>query len=80
MMPSIALIDYHLDKENGIDVIKQMRSLKGDIPCVLVTADRSAELKKQAEEMGVIILNKPVKPAALRAILSQMAQYKDAAE
>ena len=50
------------------------------LPAVLVTADRSGEIKKQAENAGVPILNKPVKPAALRALLSQINRVGMAAE
>ncbi len=79
--PGIALVDFHLDGETGLDVIKALRSYLGEnIICVLVTADRSTELKKLADAVGVSILNKPVRPAALSALLSQIRIQKDAAE
>ncbi len=81
IQPNIALVDYHLDNETGLDAIQEIRqSLGYDLPCALVTADRSTELKKEAEKYGVTVLNKPVKPAALRALLSQMKLQKQAAE
>jgi Na+/proline symporter/signal transduction histidine kinase len=40
-------------------------------PCVLVTADRSPALRSLAEQKDVAVLNKPVRPAALRAVLSR---------
>lgn len=80
-LPRIALVDFHLDKETGLDVVKRLRAdIDPEIVCVLVTADRSNELKKAAEQMGVGVLNKPVKPAALRALLSQIRIQKNAAE
>ena len=79
--PHIALVDYHLDHEDGLEVIAKLRTRAGsDLPAVLVTADRSTEIKKQAEGAGVPILNKPVKPAALRALLSQINRVGMAAE
>ncbi len=80
-LPHIALVDYHLDKDNGLDLIHAFRAAGGeDIPCILVTADRSTELRQRAEAIGVSVLNKPLKPAALRALLSQRAnQTKQAA-
>ena len=79
--PHIALVDYHLDQEDGLAVIAKLRAKAGsDLPAVLVTADRSGEIKKQAENAGVPILNKPVKPAALRALLSQINRVGMAAE
>ena len=80
-IPDIALVDYHLDNnDTGLGLIEDLRKNGGkSIPCVLVTADRSTELKKEAEDVGVTVLNKPVKPAALRAILSQHATRGSAA-
>ncbi|MGB7287208.1 MAG: PAS-domain containing protein, partial [Salaquimonas sp.] len=80
-LPMLALVDFHLDNETGLDTIKKLRAHLGyELPCALVTADRSTELKKEAEKFGVAVLNKPVKPAALRALLSQMQRHQHAAE
>lgn len=71
-MPEVLLIDYHLDRGTGLDAIATIRDELGQaVPAVLVTADRSVELRDLAREKGLPILNKPVKPAALRAILAQ---------
>lgn len=79
--PEISLIDYHLDNEDGFEAITKIRaSGYAKLPAVLVTADRSPAVKKSADKKGISILNKPVKPAALRAILSQMKVHLDAAE
>ena len=73
----VALIDYHLDNDAlGVDVIAVLRALRGDIECALITADRSEEMKLQATEVGVTILNKPLKPAALRSWLTQKLRGK----
>ena len=80
-LPDIILADYHLDKTTGIDVYKNlMEKLSKDIPGVLITADRSEEVKLLAETAGLNILNKPVKPAALRALVSQNKRRAIAAE
>ena len=69
---AVAIVDYHLDKEVGLDVIVQLRGVRGeDFPSILVTADRSAAVRASAKAMDVEKLNKPVKPAALRALLSR---------
>lgn len=80
-MPGMALVDYHLDNANGLDAIAALRKhLKQDLPCALVTADRTTGLKKEAEKFGVSVINKPVKPAALRALLTQMQRFSEAAQ
>jgi CheY-like chemotaxis protein len=66
------LIDYHLDHGNGIDAIRIIRERHGvDLPAILITADRSPEVREAARAEHIRVLNKPLKPAALRAILAQ---------
>ncbi|UPT86837.1 PAS-domain containing protein [Bradyrhizobium barranii subsp. apii] len=66
------LVDYHLDRGNGIAAIRDIRRRFGDgIPAILITADRSPAVQVAAREENVAVLNKPVKPASLRALLGQ---------
>jgi CheY-like chemotaxis protein len=71
--PEIILADLHLDNgKNGLDVVAQLRHyFAEDIPAVLVTADHSDELGALRKQLDVPVLNKPVRPSKLRAILSQ---------
>jgi CheY-like chemotaxis protein len=79
--PDIILVDYHLDNENGLDLIRTLRrSLGPRVPAVLVTADRSTELRAAAEKLDVLVINKPVKPAALRTMLTRYHRMLTAAE
>jgi Na+/proline symporter/signal transduction histidine kinase len=71
MLPSGLLVDYHLDRGNGIDAIARLRERCGDIPAILITADRTAPVREQARALGIQMLHKPLKPAALRALLAQ---------
>ncbi len=76
------LVDYHLDRGNGIAAIRDIRQKFGtSIPAILITADRSPQVRYAAREEGIVVLNKPVKPAAMRALLGQWrAQQVVAAE
>lgn len=76
------LVDYHLDNGNGIDAIVELRKRYGaDLPAILITADRTLRVRDEARARDVPILNKPVKPAALRALLAQWRiQHATAAE
>ena len=79
--PHIVLADYHLDKETGLEAIAALRQkFGGDLPAGLITADRSSELRAEAQRLNVMFLNKPVKPAALRATLMAHRPAKAAAE
>ncbi len=67
----IALVDYHLDHSKlGVDIIEAILALRQDIISAIITADRSDEMKIQATNLGAAILNKPLKPAALRSWLT----------
>jgi CheY-like chemotaxis protein len=50
-----------------------------DLPAALITADRSPEVREAAHAAGIAVLNKPLKPAALRAVMSQWASRRLAA-
>ena len=66
------LVDYHLDQGNGIAAIHDIRERFGaDIPAILITADRSPEVRKAAQRDEIAVLNKPLKPASLRALVGQ---------
>ncbi|MCB2048489.1 MAG: hybrid sensor histidine kinase/response regulator, partial [Novosphingobium sp.] len=79
--PDIVLADYHLERANGIEAIHALRQAFGlDLPCVLVTADRTPSLRSETEAEGIKLIYKPVKPAALRAVLSATHARQEAAE
>jgi len=79
-MPNGLLVDYHLDHGNGIEAIIALRRRYGDLPAILITADRSPSVREQAREEGIQVLHKPIKPAALRALLAQWRVLRVAAE
>ena len=78
-IPNGLLVDYHLDEGNGIEAIIELRRRFGDIPAILITADRSPDVRELARSEGVQILHKPLKPAALRALLAQWRVLRVAA-
>jgi signal transduction histidine kinase len=79
--PEVIVADYHLDEGDGLGAVAALRRDLGlDIPAVLVTADRSPAVREAAAAGSVHVLNKPVKPAALRALLAQWRATRVAAE
>jgi signal transduction histidine kinase len=78
--PSGFLVDYHLDSGNGIEAIAALRWRFGsDLPAILITADRSPLVRDEARTREIQVLNKPLKPAALRALLAQWRVQRMAA-
>ena len=66
------LADYHLgDGSDGLELIKRVTEARGaGCAVALITADHGAELTRAARRAGVPLLHKPLRPAALRALLS----------
>jgi Na+/proline symporter/signal transduction histidine kinase len=78
--PSGMLVDYHLDTGNGIEAIVELRRRFGaDLPAILITADRSPHVRDEARAHVVQMLGKPLKPAALRALMAQWRVQRVAA-
>ncbi|AMN44761.1 hybrid sensor histidine kinase/response regulator [Rhodoplanes sp. Z2-YC6860] len=74
------LVDYHLDRGTGLAAIAELRQRFGaNLPAILITADRSPLVRDLAREKDVQILNKPLKPAALRALMAQWRVQRIAA-
>ena len=71
--PHLALVDYHLDHgETGTQLMAWLRTQLGEpVPGVVISADGRPETVAQVHAAGLDYLAKPVKPAALRALLSR---------
>ncbi len=50
-----------------------------DMPAILITADRTPRVRDEARAQGIQVLSKPVRPAALRALLAQWRVHRVAA-
>lgn len=68
------IADYHFDDGmRGDEAIAIVRKAAGrEIPALVITADRSDEVKAALAQARVPMLNKPVKPAQLRALMRNM--------
>jgi len=72
--PSVILADYHLDNNlTGCEAIYGIRrKLDRDVPAAIITADSSDHIRKLVRAQYLPILNKPVKPNRLRALLTSL--------
>jgi PAS domain S-box-containing protein len=80
--PDVVLADYRLAKGDidGLELLYSMR--RGGVePAAgaLVTADHSPGVAERARSLGYPVLRKPVKPAALRALLGALASQRPSA-
>jgi CheY-like chemotaxis protein/anti-sigma regulatory factor (Ser/Thr protein kinase) len=77
--PAVVLADYRLadGDPDGLDLLVELCSACApSMPGALVTADHSPALAERARDHGFPLLRKPVKPAALRALLGALAAQR----
>ena len=77
--PDLVISDYQLsDGQTGIEAIEELRkSLNLPIPAFLISGDMAPERMREARMSGYHLLHKPVRPRALRAMLSQFLKKHD---
>jgi CheY-like chemotaxis protein len=73
MRPKLALVDFHLDEgDTGPQLMAWLRAhVSAPIPGMVISADGRPEVLAQVHAAGLDYLAKPVKPAALRALLNR---------
>ncbi|MGB8714063.1 MAG: NahK/ErcS family hybrid sensor histidine kinase/response regulator [Onishia taeanensis] len=74
--PDAILADYHLDNEvTGLMALDALAERsEGPVPGIVITADRTEEVAEEIKRAGYQLLLKPVRPAALRALLTRTLQ------
>ncbi|OQW88330.1 MAG: hypothetical protein BWK72_08550 [Rhodoferax ferrireducens] len=69
--PNFVLSDYRLPgTHHGVQAIRQVRDLLGhEVPACVISADTDAAVRLQVQAAGLVLLQKPVRPAKLRSLL-----------
>jgi CheY-like chemotaxis protein len=75
-IPDLIVSDYRLPGDNdGLEVIAQLRRQFGrDIPAIVITGDTAPDTIQRIKQAGFPVLNKPLHPAKLRALLTHLLQ------
>jgi signal transduction histidine kinase/ActR/RegA family two-component response regulator len=72
-MPDIVLADFHLDGGTGLEAVAAVHNaMQSQVPVIVITADHSAEVQREIRKLGYALLRKPLKAAALRALMYQL--------
>ena len=76
--PEVIIADYHLGGgDDGLSVSRAVLGMMGrDVPVLVLTADRSDALSARIRSLGYSQLLKPVKPAALRALMRHLVDAR----
>ena len=77
-VPDIMLGDYQLDDDrNGLDAMDSLREdFDQPVPGILITGYLGEEAREDATRRGYHVLYKPVKPAALRALVNKLVKKR----
>ncbi len=78
-VPDFVVADYHLDHQmTGVEILLYLQSeYRIRVPSIVVTADRSDEMRNQVSRAGFRILHKPLKPHRLRAWMAHSIRAHD---
>ncbi|ATE61017.1 hybrid sensor histidine kinase/response regulator [Thauera sinica] len=78
--PALLISDFRLRGElNGIDLIRLLRSPDHlpSLPAILLSGDTGPETLASAQQAGIVLLHKPVRPARLRALIHRLLNAAD---
>lgn len=67
----LALLDMHMRALTGLETVRQFRRLGRQLPCILISADASEELRRWAAPHAARVLKKPVPKAELVSAVSE---------
>ena len=67
------IFDYHLDAgDDGVSLHARLAERFGPVPCMILSADQTGAVRVAAQEAGLPLLMKPLRPLALKSVLDRM--------
>ena len=73
MRAQVWLFDYHLDNQaTGVGLYEMLAAEMKAKPTLILTADISDSVRAQCQELGLILVSKPIRPLALKSVLSRL--------
>ena len=67
------VFDYHLDHgDDGVAVHQRLSAEFPGVPCLVLSADQTGAVRSAAQEAGLPLLMKPLRPLALKSVLDRM--------
>ena len=76
--PDIAIVDVHLQNEDGLTFVQSLRRNYPDIGIVVISAEDTDSLAQKAIASGADnFLSKPISPAALTLTVNKLAELRD---
>ena len=67
------IFDYHLDNgDDGVALHARLAQRFGAAPCLILSADQTGVVRNAAQEAGLPLLVKPLRPLALKSVLDRL--------
>ncbi|TLX21422.1 response regulator [Thermomonas fusca] len=67
------IFDYHLDDgDDGVALHARLSAAFPAAPCLILSADQTGAVRSAAQEAGLPLLMKPLRPLALKSVLDRM--------
>jgi CheY-like chemotaxis protein len=74
------VFDYHLDHgDDGVSLRQRLSREFGLVPCLILSADQTGAVRSAAQEAGLPLLVKPLRPLALKSVLDRMLAARSVA-
>jgi len=73
----LLLVDMHMPRMTGLEMVRRLRELHSNIPCILLSAALDEDICKQARQIEVTsVLSKPVTFLQLTGIVGQVMRER----
>ena len=67
------VFDFHLDGgDDGVSLYRRLGEAFGTAPCLVLSADQTGAVRVAAQEAGLPLLVKPLRPLALKSVLDRL--------
>jgi len=71
----LVLMDLHMPKATGLEVIRQVKQYREPLPCILISADLDDTVRRQAQQARVFsVLSKPISFAEITGVVGEAMQ------
>jgi len=73
-VPDVALLDYALGAETGLDALDELERRFGTMPAAVLTGEDDPAVSARVRARGLPLLRKPAPPVQIRAVLSSLVR------
>ena len=71
----LALVDYQMPKLTGLEMLAQLREIRPELPCILMSAAMDETLRSEAARMRAYgVMSKPLRLSEIDKIVRQAMQ------